>query len=50
MDGVRVTFAFMGIMFHMAFWYILHPEQLVSVKTFDYSKDFFWITKVSTTF
>ena len=46
MDGVRVTFAFMGIMFHMAFWYILNPEQLVSVKTFDYSKDFFWITKL----
>lgn len=46
MDGVRVTFAFMGIMFHMAFWYILNPQELIAVKTIDYSKVFYWVTEV----
>ena len=42
---MRLVFAFMGIMFHLAFWYILNPEELASVKTINYSKDFFWITE-----
>ena len=50
MDGMRVVFAFMGIMFHLAFWYILNPEQLASVKTINYSKDFFWIAEVISLF
>ncbi len=46
MDGVRVTFAFMGIMFHMAVWYVLHPQPLTLVKTVDYSRAFFWVIEI----
>lgn len=46
MDGVRVTFAFMGIMFHMAVWYVLHPQALTLVKAVDYSRTFFWVIEI----
>ena len=36
----------MGIMFHLAFFYMLNPRSLQTISASDYSKGFFWITEV----
>ena len=46
MDGMRVTFAFMGICFHLAIFYTVDPQSLQIISEPDYSKGFFWITQV----
>ena len=46
MDGARVTFAFFGIVYHMAWFHIAYAKDLISIKIFDYSKIFFWITQI----
>ena len=45
-DGLRVTFALMGIMYHLAFYYIVNPRSLQTIVAPDYSKGFFWITEL----
>ena len=36
----------MGIMFHLAFFYMVNPRSLQTINASDYSKGFFWITEV----
>lgn len=46
MDGLRVTFSFVGIMYHMAWWYLQFPEKSIEVKYFDYPKVFYFISEI----